>query len=106
MRPAHDGGGIISSPVGGSTTLRGPSYAGGDSSCAERCKMTLKTVAGLALIVLGAVALYFGWQASDAPLERARESLTGDYSDSTMLHLIGGCTAVVVGLALLFIRGR
>lgn len=65
-----------------------------------------KTVIGLVLIVVGAVLLYFGFQATDAPLERARESLTGDYSDQTMLYLIGGAAAAVGGLALLLVGRR
>ena len=65
-----------------------------------------KKVIGLVLLVAGAVALYFGFQATDAPLEQARESLTGDYSDRTMLYLIGGAAAAVAGLGLLLFSGR
>jgi hypothetical protein len=50
--------------------------------------------------------LYFGLQASDAPLEQARETLTGDYSDQTMLYLVGGAAAAVGGLALLLFGKR
>jgi len=65
-----------------------------------------KKIVGLVLLVAGAVALYFGWQATDAPLEQARESLTGDYSDQTMLYLIGGAAAAVAGLGLLLFSGK
>jgi hypothetical protein len=65
-----------------------------------------KKIAGIVLLVVGAVLLYFGWQASDAPLEQARESLTGDYSDRTMLYLIGGAAAAIAGAALLFLGGK
>jgi hypothetical protein len=65
-----------------------------------------KKIAGVVLLVVGAVLLYFGWQASDAPLEQARESLTGDYSDQTMLYLIGGAAAAVAGVALLVLGGK
>jgi hypothetical protein len=68
--------------------------------------MGTKKVAGIVLIVVGAVLLYFGLQATDAPLEQARESLTGDYSDQTMLYLIGGAAAAVAGLAMLVIGKR
>jgi len=64
--------------------------------------MPTKKVVGLVLLALGAVLLYFGLQATDAPLEQARESLTGDYSDRTMQYLIGGAVAAVAGVALLF----
>ena len=52
----------------------------------------------------GCGAAVLGFQATDAPLEQARESLTGDYSDQTMLYLIGGATAAVGGVALLSSR--
>ena len=65
-----------------------------------------KKVIGIVLLVVGAVLLYFGLQATDAPLEQARETLTGDYSDQTMLYLIGGAAAAVGGLALLLLGGR
>ena len=51
------------------------------------------------LLVVGAVLLYFGAQATDAPLEQAREALTGDYSDQTMIYLVCGAAAAIGGLA-------
>ena len=65
-----------------------------------------KRVLALVLLVVGAVLLYFGFQAADAPFEQARESVTGDYSDQTMLYLVGGAAAAVAGLALLFFGGK
>ena len=65
-----------------------------------------KKVLGLVLLAVGAVLLYFGLQAADAPLEEARETLTGDYSDQTMLYLVGGAAAAVAGLGLLFFGGK
>lgn len=65
-----------------------------------------KKIVGVVLIVVGAVLLYFGLQATDAPLEQARESLTGDYSDRTMLYLIGGGVAAAAGIGLLFFAGK
>ena len=68
--------------------------------------METKKIVGLVLIILGVVLLYFGVQASDAPLEQARESLTGDYSDRTMLYLIGGAVSAIAGVALFFFAGK
>lgn len=65
-----------------------------------------KRVIGIVLLVVGAALLYFGLQATDAPLEQVRESVTGDYSDQTMLYLIGGAAAAVGGIALLLVGGR
>ena len=68
--------------------------------------MTTRTALALVLLVVGGVLLYFGFQATDAPLERAHETITGDYSNQTMLYLIVGGIAGVAGLALLFVRAR
>jgi hypothetical protein len=68
--------------------------------------MPNKKILGLVLLVAGAIALYFGFNATDAPLEEARETLTGEYSDRTMQYLIGGGVAAVAGLALLLFSGK
>ena len=68
--------------------------------------MANKKIIGVVLLVVGAILLYFGLQATDAPLEQARETITGDYSDQTMLYLIGGVAAAVGGVALLLIPGK
>jgi hypothetical protein len=65
-----------------------------------------KKIIGIVLLVAGAIALYFGLQATDAPVEQVRETLTGDYSDRTMLYLIGGAVAGIAGLALLLMGGK
>jgi hypothetical protein len=65
-----------------------------------------KRILGLVLLVAGGVLLYFGWQATDAPLEQARESLTGDYSERTMQYLIGGALVAAAGVGLLLFGGK
>lgn len=54
-------------------------------------------VVGVALLVGGLVLLAFGYNASQAPLESASETLTGKFTDSTMLYFILGAIGVVVG---------
>jgi hypothetical protein len=71
-----------------------------------RGTVSTRKILGLVLLVVGAVLLYFGAQATDAPLEQAREQLTGDFSDQTMLYLICGAAAAVGGLALLLTGKR
>jgi uncharacterized protein DUF3185 len=68
--------------------------------------MGTKRITGLVLLVLGGLLLYFGWQATDAPLEQAREGLTGEYSDRTMEYLIGGAVVAAAGLGLLLFGGK
>lgn len=55
---------------------------------------------GIALIVAGAVLLYFGYEASQSIAEEARRELTGSYSDGTTRYLVAGGAAVVLGLLL------
>lgn len=55
-------------------------------------------IIGLALIVLGAVVLYFGYSASQSVTEQLTEGLTGRFSDETMLYVLGGAIAIVTGL--------
>ncbi|MDH3468521.1 MAG: DUF3185 family protein [Gammaproteobacteria bacterium] len=56
---------------------------------------------GIVLLVIGAIALYFGFNATNAPMEEVTEAFTGKYSDQTMLYLIGGAVAGVAGLVML-----
>jgi hypothetical protein len=63
--------------------------------------MKKNKILGLALLVLGVVLIYFGINATEAPMEQIAESLTGKYSDETMYYLIGGGISAVLGLVLL-----
>jgi hypothetical protein len=61
---------------------------------------TTKLVA-LVLIVVGGALLYFGYTASGSALESVTETVTGRYSDQTMMYLIGGAACAAVGVGLL-----
>lgn len=63
--------------------------------------MDQKKIIGVALLVLGAVLLYFGLSATNAPVEEITEALTGQYSDRTMMYLAGGAISAVIGVVLL-----
>jgi hypothetical protein len=62
-------------------------------------------IIGIALLALGAILLYFGINATEAPMEEMGEALTGRYSDDTMMYLIGGGVAAVAGLFLVLKKG-
>ena len=68
--------------------------------------MPVTRIVGIVLIVVGAVLLFYGWQASESVGEQFREELTGRYSDETMWYLIGGAAAVVGGLLLAVFGAR
>jgi hypothetical protein len=63
--------------------------------------MANKKPIAIVLLALGAVLLYFGFNASQAPMEEIGEALTGKYSDETMMYLVGGGVAAVAGLLML-----
>ncbi|TDR20762.1 DUF3185 family protein [Marinicella litoralis] len=63
--------------------------------------MKTNKIIGIALLVLGGVLVYFGINATEAPMEQLAESVTGKYSDETMYYLIGGGIAAVLGLVML-----
>ena len=63
--------------------------------------MNQKKIIGIVLLVIGAIALYFGFNATNAPMEEVTEAFTGRYSDQTMLYLIVGALAGIAGLVML-----
>jgi len=56
---------------------------------------------GIGLLALGAILLYFGFNATESAVEEIGEAFTGHYSDETMMYLIGGGVAAVAGLFML-----
>lgn len=63
--------------------------------------MNQKALLGIALLVVGLILLYFGYNASESITEGVTEAVTGRYSDETMYYLIGGAVASIVGLVML-----
>lgn len=59
--------------------------------------MTSNKAVGLALLVVGLVLTYFGWQSTESIGGQVSEAFTGRYSDETMLFIIGGVVAIAVG---------
>ena len=68
--------------------------------------MSTQKILGLALIVAGAILLYFGLQSTESFSEKVVEGFTGRYSDGTMAYLIGGAVAAALGLGLLLFGKR
>lgn len=63
--------------------------------------MSIPRLLGIALIIAGAVLLYFGLQSTDSFGEKIVEGVTGRYSDGTMGYIVGGAVSAVLGVALL-----
>ena len=66
--------------------------------------MQMSRIAGAALFAVGVVFLVFAYRASNAPLERISDTLTGHYSNQTMWYLIVGVGGAIAG-GLLFVLG-
>ncbi|MGM0631607.1 MAG: DUF3185 family protein [Pseudomonadota bacterium] len=66
--------------------------------------MDSNRLVGIVLLVLGVVLLYFGWQASQSVTEQVTESLTGNFTDSTMWYIIGGAISLAAGAFMLLRR--
>lgn len=62
-------------------------------------------VIGIVIAIIGAVLLFFGLNSSHSVLDRASETLTGRYTQETMVYLIVGIVALVGG-ALTALVGR
>ena len=63
--------------------------------------MSQKKLIGIALLVVGVILLFFGFNATESVGEELTEAVTGRFSDETMMYLIGGAVAAVIGLVML-----
>lgn len=59
-----------------------------------------KKLIGLVLLVVGIVLLFFGWQSSGSLGDQLTESLTGRFTDQTMLMIVSGVACLVAGIYL------
>lgn len=59
-------------------------------------------IVGVVLLVVGVMLVFFGWQGSESLGDQLTESITGRFTDETMLYLIGGAAAVIAGAFLAF----
>lgn len=62
-------------------------------------------IVGIVLLVVGAILLYFSYEASQSLASSVSEVATNEPTDNTIWYLIGGVAAVIVGLYAV-IRGK
>jgi uncharacterized membrane protein YidH (DUF202 family) len=60
----------------------------------------MKSVIGFAILAIGVVLLYFGYQSWNAPVDQAVTAVTGSHTNNTVIYVIAGIAAVVGGLSL------
>ena len=62
-------------------------------------------IVGIVLLVVGAILLYFSYEASQSIASSVSEMATNEPTDNTIWYLIGGVAAVIIGLYAV-IRGK
>jgi uncharacterized membrane protein HdeD (DUF308 family) len=67
-------------------------------------KMSGNQILGIALLVVGIIVLFFGYQSSQALDDQVFEAFTGRFTDSTMWLFIAGGVSTVIGLVFLIKR--
>jgi uncharacterized membrane protein HdeD (DUF308 family) len=62
-------------------------------------KETVMTrIVGIVLIIVGAILLYFSYEASQSIASEVSEMATNEPTDNTIWYLIGGVAAIIIGL--------
>ena len=58
----------------------------------------MNKIIGLALLVAGAILLYFGYTEYNSTASQVTEMVTGNPTDNAIWYLVGGAIAAIVGL--------
>lgn len=66
----------------------------------------MQRIVGIAALVAGAILLYFSYTEYHSTASQITEVLTGNPTDNTVLYLVLGVIAVILGLGLLLRKGR
>ena len=64
--------------------------------------MIMNKVLGAVLLVVGAIVLAFGINATQAVPEQAMEAVSGKYTENTMIYILAGVAMVVGGIVVLW----
>lgn len=59
---------------------------------------------GIVLLVVGVLLLVFGFQSSQSLGDQVTETVTGRFTDGTMVMIIGGAAALAAGAFMTFVR--
>jgi uncharacterized membrane protein YphA (DoxX/SURF4 family) len=63
-----------------------------------------KSFIGIALLAVGIVFVFLGLQSSQGLDDQVLESITGEYTDSTIWYWLVGVVSAVIGLVLVLKR--
>lgn len=68
--------------------------------------MNQQRIVGIVLLIVGAILLIIGINASDSMVDQVSNFFTGRFTDKTMWYMVGGAAAAVLGGSLLIFGGR
>ena len=63
--------------------------------------MSINRIVALALIVIGIVLIYLGYQSSQGLDDQLSEAVTGNFTDETIFYWLGGAIAAIAGVVML-----
>lgn len=63
--------------------------------------MSINRIVALALIVIGLVLIYLGYQSSQGLDDQISEAVTGNFTDETIFYWIGGAISAILGVVML-----
>lgn len=66
----------------------------------------MQRIIGIAALIAGAILLYFAYTEYNSTASQISEMITGNPTDNTVLYLVSGVIAVVIGLGLLLRKNR
>ena len=67
---------------------------------------TMQKVIGLALVLVGIVLLYYGYQEGESLASTVKETITGSPTDRSLTLVIAGIICACLGIGLVFTGGR
>jgi hypothetical protein len=68
--------------------------------------MSTQRIFGIVLLVVGAILLVVGMNASHSAADQLSHAFTGRFTHDTAWYIFGGTTAAVFGTLLLLVGGR
>lgn len=63
--------------------------------------MSTNRIIALALIVIGIVLIFLGYQSSQGLDDQLSEAVTGNFTDETIFYWVGGAIAAIAGVVML-----
>ena len=66
----------------------------------------MQKVIGLALVLVGIVLLYYGYQEGESLASTVKETITGSPTDRSLTLVIAGIICACLGIGLVFTGGR